>query len=49
MITDIIPNRVVEKNVCFNIFKLRNVSINAKKGKKYEKYNISAHFVDNFN
>jgi hypothetical protein len=49
IITDIIPNGVVEKNVCLNIFKLRNIRITAKKGKKYEKYNISAHFVDNFN
>jgi hypothetical protein len=49
MITDIIKNGVVEKNVYLNIFKLRNIRITVKKVKKYEKYNISAHFVDNFN
>jgi hypothetical protein len=49
MITDIIKNGVVEKNVCLNIFKLRNIRKTVKKRKKYEKYNISAHFVDNFN
>ena len=49
MITDIISNRVVEKNVCFNIFKSWNRMTTTKKGKKYEKYNIRAHFVDIFN
>jgi hypothetical protein len=49
IITDIIRNGVVEKNVCSNIFKLRNIRITGKKRKKYEKFNISAHFVDNFN